>query len=168
MNPFVRAVACAGLASLMFAAGCQMAPTEPEPTPEQMLIDEGRRLFFEETFAGNGRTCGSCHPVDNNLTIDPKSIAQLPDDDPLFVAENVPALANNFENPTLMRDFGLIIENLDGFDDLANVFTQRGVPHTLGLRVSVDSRNGPRTGWSGDGAPLDGSLDGVDKQSQPD
>ena len=72
--------------------------------------------------------------------------------------ENLPALAENFENPRLMRDFGLILENLDGFDDLENVFTQRGVPHTLGLRVSVDSRDGPRTGWSGDGAPLDGSL----------
>jgi mono/diheme cytochrome c family protein len=34
----------------------------------------------------------------------------------------------------------------------------RGVPHVLGLRVSVASPQGPRTGWSGDGAPADGSL----------
>ena len=27
------------------------------------LVEEGRRLFFEETFGGNGRTCGSCHPA---------------------------------------------------------------------------------------------------------
>src|SRR5207249_2413667 len=34
----------------------------------------------------------------------------------------------------------------------------RGVPHVLGLRTSVNSPQGPRTGWSGDGAPGDGSL----------
>ncbi len=34
----------------------------------------------------------------------------------------------------------------------------RGVPHTLALPTSVASRQGPRTGWSGDGAPGDGSL----------
>ena len=60
------------------------------------------------------------------------------------------ALKENFENPRLMREFGLIIENLDGFDDLANKFTLRGVPHTLGLRNTIDSPQGPRTGWSGD------------------
>ncbi len=57
-----------------------------------------------------------------------------------------------------MREFGLILENLDGFDDLQNKFTLRGVPHTLALRTSIDSAQGPRTGWSGDGAPGDGSL----------
>jgi mono/diheme cytochrome c family protein len=34
----------------------------------------------------------------------------------------------------------------------------RGVPHVLALRTSVASPQGPRTGWSGDGAPADGSL----------
>ena len=52
-----------------------------------------------------------------------------------------------------MREFGLILENLDGFGDLNDIFTQRGVPHTLALRTSVNSPNGPRTGWSGDGVP---------------
>ena len=62
-------------------------------------------------FNGNGRTCGTCHPADNNFTIDPEFIAALPDDDPLFVAEFVPALAENFEKPELMRKVGLILEN---------------------------------------------------------
>ncbi|MDH3712921.1 MAG: hypothetical protein OET44_03625 [Gammaproteobacteria bacterium] len=158
MTPFRCSVAVIGITISVLFVGCQTAPTEPDPNPGQKLIDQGRALFFEETFAGNGRTCGSCHPVDNNLTIEPRSIAQLPSDDPLFVAEFVPALADNFENPRLMRDFGLILENLDGFGDLENVFTQRGVPHVFGMSVSVDSRDGPRTGWSGDGAPIDGSL----------
>lgn len=141
---------------LFVLSGCENIP--PELTPEQELIAEGRELFFNETFDGNGRTCGSCHRAEENFTIDPPFIATLPDGDPLFVAEFQSDLGANFENPRLMRQFGLILENLDGFSDLENVFTQRGVPHTLGLRTSVDSPAGPRTGWSGDGAPLDGSL----------
>jgi hypothetical protein len=57
-----------------------------------------------------------------------------------------------------MREFGLILENLDGFDDLDNKFVMRGVPHTLSLVTSINSPRGPRLGWSGDGAPGDGSL----------
>jgi hypothetical protein len=41
------------------------------------LIEEGRRLFLEETFDGNGRTCGTCHPPTNNFTIDPEFIRTL-------------------------------------------------------------------------------------------
>src|SRR6058998_1260093 len=137
-------------------SSCKTAP--PPPDPQAQLVAKGRDLFFNETFAGNGRTCGTCHPAENNFTIDPAFIATLPKDNPLFVAEFNPALKENFENPALMREFGLIQENLDGFDDLKNKFVMRGVPHTLGLRTSVQSPGGPRTGWSGDGAPGDGSL----------
>lgn len=136
-------------------AGCKTAPPVDR---RSQLIAKGRDLFFNETFAGNGRTCGTCHPEENNFTIDPAFIASLPKDNPLFVAEFNPDLRENFENPALMREFGLILENLDGFDDLKNKFVMRGVPHTLGLRTSVQSPGGPRTGWSGDGAPGDGSL----------
>ncbi|RMF59058.1 MAG: hypothetical protein D6743_16815, partial [Calditrichaeota bacterium] len=145
-----------GLVGLVFLA-CPSEPS-PVPDPELELIARGREIFFNETFAGNGRTCGSCHPAENNFTLDPSFIATLPADDPLFVAEFNPDLAQNFENPRLMRQFALILENQDGFDDLANNFNMRGVPHILSLRTSVDSRQGPRTGWSGDGAPGDGSL----------
>ena len=130
----------------------------PRPEPEPTAVDRGRALFFEETFAGNGRTCGTCHRAEDNFGLTPAFIATLPATDPLFVAETRPELAANFENPRLMRPFGLILENLDGFADLPNVFTMRGIPHTLALATSVDSRAGPRTGWSGDGAPGDGSL----------
>lgn len=47
------------------------------------LVEEGRRLFFEETFGGNGRTCGSCHPSPT-LVLTPADIAVLPPDDPFF------------------------------------------------------------------------------------
>jgi cytochrome c553 len=155
VTAFAAGSLLAGTAATL--VGCDTAP--PAPTdPQAALVAKGRRLFFQETFGGNGRTCGTCHPAENNFTIDARFIATLPPTDPLFVAEFVPALARNFENPRLMREFGLILENLDGFDDLANRFVMRGVPHTLGMRVSVASPQGPRTGWSGDGAPGDGSL----------
>jgi len=138
--------------------------------PGYDLVALGERLFFEETFRGNGRTCGTCHPAENNFTIEPRFIATLPDSDPLFVAEFNPALnfdlngGLRFENPRLMRYFGLIVENLDGFDDLRYRFTMRSVPHTLGMTQSMTSPDGPgvipeqRTGWSGDGAPGQGTL----------
>jgi hypothetical protein len=142
---------------LLVLAGCAKPPPPPL-SPQDALVARGRELFFNETFGGNGRTCGTCHPADNNLTIDPAFINRLPATDPLFVAEFNPALKTGFESPKLMREFGLIRENLDGFDDLENKFVMRGVPHVLGLRNSVASPQGPRTGWSGDGAPGDGSL----------
>ncbi len=145
-----------GLVGLVGLAGCAQPPAPP-PSPQDELIALGRELFFKETFGGNGRTCGSCHPAENNFTLDPAFIAKLPATDPLFVAEFIPAL-KTLENPRLMREFALIRENLDGMDDLENKFVMRGVPHVLSLRTSVASTLGPRTGWSGDGAPGDGSL----------
>ncbi len=105
----------------------------------KLLIEKGRRLFTNETFNGNGRTCATCHPATNNFTIDPAFIQKLHrrnPRDPLFVAEFKPAL-KNLENPALMLQFGLILENLDGF---TNPGVMRGVPHTLGMSVSMKLR----------------------------
>lgn len=128
----------------------------PGRTKKQM-IEIGRKLFFEETFDGNGRTCGTCHPATNNFTIDPKFISNLPNSDPLFVAEFNPDLAE-LEKPELMRQFGLILENLDGFDRPG---VMRSVPHNLALPTSIKSDlagKGHALGWSGDGSPGDGTL----------
>jgi hypothetical protein len=141
------------------------------------LIRKGARLFDNETFDGNGRTCSTCHRFENNFTIDPEFIATLPEDDPLFMAEFNDDLAENFEKKELMRRFGLILENTNGFDKLEKNFTMRGVPHLLAMSTSVDffpedpdnpdnpsEDPVPRTGWAGDGSPvnpdtgLDGSL----------
>jgi cytochrome c peroxidase len=141
--------------------------------PNSNLINQGRELFFNETFGGNGRTCGTCHPAENNFTIDPKFIATLPHDDPLFVAEFIPALSENFEKPELMRKVGLILENTNGFDNLQTNFTMRSVPHLLAMRTSLDPPivfdgtgippmgvpPNDRTGWSGDGSPTDLGAD---------
>lgn len=140
------------------------------------LATEGENLFFNETFKGNGRSCGSCHFAVNDFTIDKDLLATLRPDDPLFAAETQPPLIfgdpqnldengnpRRFENPELMRAFGLICENQDGFGDLENRFNMRGVPHNIGMKVSVARPGGSigfpdgpdeRTGWSGDGAPF--------------
>ena len=94
------------------------------------LIQQGEVLFSQETFDGNGRTCATCHRLKNNFTIDPAFIASLPPEDPLFVAEFVPALAQ-LENPALMRGpRALILENIDGFNK-SPMF--RGAPPTINM-----------------------------------
>lgn len=150
-------------------ASAQIGPIPNPSTPLQHSITRGRESFFNETFNGNGRTCGTCHRENGNLTIDAEFIDDLPPNDPIFVAEFIPALASNFENPVLMRKFGLILENPDGFGNLAGNFVMRGVPHTLALIQNTltpvagggDGTTTPpneRTGWGGDGAPGTGTL----------
>jgi cytochrome c peroxidase len=125
----------------------------------------GADLFLRETFGGNGRSCATCHRVDNNFTIEKDFIATLPPDDPLFVAEFNSNLSN-LEIPAQMRGRGLILENADGFlPDPRVRFVLRSVPHNLSMDTSVtrpgaDPVDPPadRTGWSGDGAPGAGAL----------
>ena len=135
------------------------------------LVADGRRLFLRETFAGNGRTCGTCHVETNNFTIDPEHISTLPRTDPLFVAETNPALAT-LESPDLMRRFGLILVNADGFDPAVGGpgFVLRATqnvqalanssipPPDASLDFTVNSPLNPnppeRLGWGNDGAPL--------------
>jgi len=146
------------------------AGASPDWSELDRRVARGADLFENEIFDGNGRTCATCHPAANNFTIDPAFIATLPADDPLFVAERVPALAG-LENARLLRSRGLVLENLDGFDRPGVL---RGVPHVLALPTSIrgpeipfDNTANPafgiappaeRTGWSGDGAPGSGSL----------
>ena len=144
-----------GALTVIAAASCQVLPPVP---PDVALIQEGERIFFNETFDGNGRTCGTCHRAEDNFALSPSFVATLGPEDPLFVSDSNPDLAENFENSRLIRLFALITENQDGFGDLESDFNLRGVPHTLGLRTSIDSAVGPQTGWSGDGSPGDGSL----------
>lgn len=133
-------------------------------------IAQGRQLFTKETFGGNGRTCATCHRLDNNYTIDPGYIAKLPKSDPLFVAETNPQL-KDLENPKVLRQLGLILANVDGFERPGVL---RSVPYTLGLPTSIDveisKEHGGKgefaqdevfahaLGWSGDGSPGTGSL----------
>ncbi len=136
----------------------QIKPRSGQKLSRAQLVERGRQLFTFETFDGNGRTCATCHPAANNFTLDPNYIAKLRRGDPLFVAETNPALAA-LENPAMLRRHALITENLDGFAALGVL---RSVPHVLGLGLSITPSPGfplkNMTGWSGDGAPDDGSL----------
>ena len=129
---------------------------------------QGRQLFLNETFEGNGRTCGTCHVETNNFTVDPELIATLPPSDPLFVAETNPALAT-LENPDLLRRFGLILVNADGFDPsrgfvfrgtqnvqaLANSTTPQDPSFFIDFSTNGRNPNPPeRLGWGNDGPPL--------------
>lgn len=135
--------------------------TAAQQVSDEEMIEEGRRLFVEETFDGNGRTCATCHPASNNFTIDPAYVRRLPGNDPLFVTgPSLPDLKALEVRRMLLR--GLILENVDGLDQPGVL---RGVPHTLGLRQSlkpdaalVQAGITHATGWSGDGAPDSGSL----------
>ena len=132
------------------------------------VIADGRQLFLHEKFEGNGRTCGTCHVETNNFTVDPTLIATLPPSDPLFVAETNPALAT-LENSDLLRRFGLVLVNADGFD-ASRGFVFRGTQNVQalansmvpqdpnpGIDFSSNGRNPDppeRLGWGNDGAPL--------------
>ena len=132
------------------------------------VIAQGRQLFLKETFEGNGRTCGTCHVETNNFTVDPALIATLAPSDPLFVAETNPALAA-LEDPDLLRRFGLILVNADGFDP-SRGFVLRGTQNvqalsnamtpqdpSFGIDFSTNGRNPnppERLGWGNDGPPL--------------
>ena len=123
------------------------------------LVAQGADLFFNETFDGNGRTCATCHPAENNFTVDPAFIATLPADDPLFLAETDPNLAF-LENTLLLRELGLVSVNADGFN---RPTVERGVQHLLGLSRYLQPGNQAvpplqRTGWAGDGAPGSGTI----------
>jgi hypothetical protein len=93
-----------------------------EAAGQDGLVRRGRRIFFEETFSGNGRTCGTCHP-EPKFILDPASIQELFDDEPfnpLFVSQNFPDLLppGLFEDPPRMFAFSHILENVDGFDEV--------------------------------------------------
>jgi len=125
----------------------------------------GADIFFRETFQGNGRTCGTCHSAANNTTLDVPFINSLPPSDPLFVFKSNPALAELEGNDSIFLS-AVVRENVDGFNNPPQNFVGRSVPHVLSMVTSIapdtgdGSTNPPvqRTGWSGDGAPGDGSL----------
>ena len=137
-------------------------------------ICAGAGIFFQETFGGNGRTCGSCHPAANNMTVDNNFIATLPPNDPLFVFETNPALANL--ETTSLRAGGGILENVDGFEDPTHKFVIRSVPHLLSMAISIttdpadpNTTTPPlqRTGWGGDGGSLKNFINTAIEQHFP-
>ena len=142
----------------------------------QQVLDGGD-LFFRGTFEGNGRSCATCHRVRNNLVVDPNFIQRQRrrnPNDPIFIADpGRPGGVPELEKPELLEKFGLILENVDGFEDPGNKFLMRSVPHNLSMATTLTppepDENGDlpdgsnltfeqRTGWSGDGVFPPGTL----------
>lgn len=110
--PLVLAVALGGLAAVVtLARGPEGRgpippdrPSSPLPLPPGLVregaptdgalqhlvsYERGRRLFFEETFGGNGRTCATCHEARAEFGLTPELVqARFAVDptDPLFRA----------------------------------------------------------------------------------
>src|SRR4029078_5867105 len=122
-------------------AACASDPRVGTGLSTQQLC-AGADIFFTETFGGNGRTCGTCHPASNNTTIDPRFVSSLHasnPNDPLFVFETNPALANLEVGDRLFQN-GVILENVDGFEDATHKFVLRGVPHVLSVKNRIARR----------------------------
>src|SRR5438034_11844154 len=94
------------LCALVGLSGCKSA--SPPPDRLSQLIAKGSDLFFNETFGGNGRTCGTCHPAENNFPFDRAFIAPLRRDNPLFVPNFTRPLKKTSENRPLCRSSGPI------------------------------------------------------------
>jgi hypothetical protein len=77
-------------------------------TPHK-LIDDGFRIFTQETWNGNGRTCGTCHIPKEAYNIFPATIKKLSKKErDLVFATNVPGL----ENINLVKSHALF--NIEG------------------------------------------------------
>jgi hypothetical protein len=79
------------------AAGllCASAANAQLTADQAKLIDEGFRVFTKETFAGNGRTCATCHVPTEGYNIFPATIEKLDKRErALAFASNVPGLEN--------------------------------------------------------------------------
>lgn len=46
-----------------------------QPASEPTLVEKGEQIFLNETFGGNGRTCGTCHRQTDNFGLSPAFIA---------------------------------------------------------------------------------------------
>jgi hypothetical protein len=173
-DPGAVAVATFGLTAQQRLTACAQDPRVVTGLATAQVC-AGAGIFFQETFNGNGRTCGTCHPPQNNFTIDARFIATLPASDPLFVFEQNPTNLGGLETDSL-RAAGGILENVDGFEDPTHKFVIRAVPHTLSMSTSIavdpadpNTTTPPlqRTGWSGDGGSLQNFLQTAIQQHYP-
>ena len=88
---------------------CAIAVNAQMTAEEMTLIDEGFEIFNNETFDGNGRTCGTCHIPSESYNIFPATVKKLSraEKDNLF-ARSVPGL----ENVALVKSHALF--NISG------------------------------------------------------
>lgn len=137
---------------------------EPTTKAEFEQIDEGFRLFTEETFEGNGRSCGTCHIPEANYTIAPTDIRRANRKEKrLIFATMTPGL----ENFTLVKKLALFNIGPDDatVKDPHGPFRGSMTVGAFDLTVLDNFPQGPaapaiipaiETGWSGNGSPSGG------------
>jgi len=151
----------------ILASGASTA--QPISMEEALLIDEGFEIFMEETFEGNGRTCGTCHVPSQQYTISPDFISTLGGNDlALVLASNVPGL----ENQTLVEMFALFNAGGGDADNPVPGVDQpifRASQQITALNVTTinffgmeSDRGSHRLGWAGNGSPNGGFHHGND------
>ncbi|NNF67045.1 MAG: hypothetical protein HKM98_06010, partial [Gammaproteobacteria bacterium] len=124
MMNFIRLLVATG--TLVIGSGAALADHD----------DEGRRLFDEETFGGNGRTCLTCHS-ESTGTLSPEDVqALIPLGGPLFQHD---ALDGGVDGTTRVEEHATIrVEiplpphiTIAGDPDATSVVFNRGIPSTL-------------------------------------
>jgi cytochrome c peroxidase len=80
----MKTIGC-GVVVLAFM-GCVAEPGLEEASVEQTTNGFGKRLFDDETFGGNGRTCSTCHGEQTGTVspVDAQALFALDPDGPLF------------------------------------------------------------------------------------
>jgi len=68
----IAALILSGAALTLVSAAVKQPAAARQPAANRAAASE--RLFFEETFGGNGRTCGTCHDPINEFTISPELV----------------------------------------------------------------------------------------------
>lgn len=150
MKSTAAAVLGLALAAVTGLVGCTNEEAEPEGDStaaasveqESSTTERGARLFFKETFKGNGRTCGTCHGEDTG-TINPtevtKRFARDPKD-PLFKHDGADTLGGKtFER---IKKHATIIVNVPMHANVSLVGSNsrtaqlnRGVPSTMNIAL---------------------------------
>ncbi|HWO13701.1 MAG TPA: hypothetical protein VNN80_29565, partial [Polyangiaceae bacterium] len=110
--------------------------TGPRATGRQAT---GRRLFEEETFAGNGRTCATCHGPETG-TLAPEEAQRIHEedpDDPLFLHDGSDdglgqGVSRLLEHATILVSVPLAPNvSLADEPEARSVVLRRGIPSTL-------------------------------------
>ena len=68
-------------------------PSGQSSTSASTTIDFSSNNGFFHVFGTNGRTCGTCHKVDQGWSFTPAAAASLPGSDPLFILDGSNCLA---------------------------------------------------------------------------
>ena len=159
-------ITCPGILVLLATLIPLTSFAEPTTLEEFNSIDNGFKLFTEETFEGNGRSCGTCHLPGRQYNINPTDIKRASwKDRKLIFATSTPGL----ENPILVKKLALF--NVEGGDALNPDIGEEGhhpvfrgsmtvgplALTTVGppLPPGFPFPGKPLTGWAGNGSPGD-------------